>query len=85
MILEYKGDRVNIEVMALAINLLTISKHKQMIAEDSGIKFLVRKALKTHDPLLFKMLRSIAQHPDVSVKIKFLVNLINYIRIPSMI
>jgi hypothetical protein len=74
MILEYKGDRIDKDVMALAINLSTVSKHRQILAEDNGIKFLMKRAIKTHDPLLFKMLRLISQHPDITVKIKFLVS-----------
>jgi Kinesin-associated protein (KAP) len=73
MILEYKGDRVNSEVIAVAINIAMVPKHRQQIVEDYGIKFLMRRALKTHDPLLFKMLRAISQHPDTAVKMKFLV------------
>lgn len=72
MILEYKGDRVNSEVIALAINLSTVPKYCNLIVEDNGIRFLIKRALKTRDPLLFKMLRSISAHPDTAVKCKFL-------------
>jgi hypothetical protein len=73
MILEYKGDRIDTDVIALAINLSTVPKHRQMLAEDNGIKFLMKRAIKTRDALLFKMLRLVSQHPEISVKIKFLV------------
>lgn len=60
MILEYKGERVNIELMAIAINLATSSKNALMICD--GLKFLMRRALKTRDVLLLKMLRNVAFH-----------------------
>ncbi|KAJ8324391.1 hypothetical protein QVD99_002423 [Batrachochytrium dendrobatidis] len=72
MILEYKGDRVNIEVMAFAINMSTVLRNAQIICQDNGIKFLIKKAVKSNDPLLFKMLRNISQHPDENTKMMFL-------------
>eukprot|EP00842_Homolaphlyctis_polyrhiza_P005073 jgi/Hompol1/5567/HPOL_000419-RA len=72
MILEYKGERVNVEIMALAINMATIQRNAQIISEDNGIKFLMKRAIKTRDPLLFKMLRNISQVQDESIKMKFL-------------
>ncbi|KAJ1339848.1 hypothetical protein BSLG_005509 [Batrachochytrium salamandrivorans] len=72
MILEYKGDRVNVEVMALAINISTILGNAQIICQDNGIKFLIKRAIKTKDPLLFKMLRNISQHSNEGIKMMFL-------------
>ena len=70
MILEYKGERVNIELMAIAINLATSSKNALMICD--GLKFLMRRALKTRDVLLLKMLRNVAFH-EGDTKMLFLV------------
>lgn len=73
MILEYKGDRVNVETLAVAINLMTNIDFVNTIAETGGLRYLFKKAIKSKDPLLFKMLRNVSQHPDVSIKLKFLV------------
>ncbi|KAJ3115068.1 Kinesin-associated protein 3 [Phlyctochytrium bullatum] len=71
MILEYKGERVNLELMALAINISTDLKCAEMICEDNGLKFLIRRAIKTKDTLILKMLRNIAAH-DSECKLLFL-------------
>lgn len=84
MILEYKGDRVNIETMALGINLSTHLDHALSIANDNGLKFLIKKVVKTKDPLLCKMLRNISQHNELRIKIKFLVECSVNFRIISM-
>nr|KAJ3413912.1 hypothetical protein HK105_001946 [Polyrhizophydium stewartii] len=73
MILEYKGERVNGEIMALSINMATVHRNAQIISDDNGIKFLMRRAIKTRDPLMFKMLRNVSQHDDEAIKMKFLV------------
>ncbi|KAJ3386385.1 Kinesin-associated protein 3 [Entophlyctis sp. JEL0112] len=62
MILEYRGERVNAELMALAINLATTKRNAELIAEDNGIKFLIRRALKSKDTCIFKMLKNISIH-----------------------
>ncbi|KAJ3276056.1 Kinesin-associated protein 3 [Terramyces sp. JEL0728] len=72
MILEYKGDRVNQEIMALGINIATVHEYSQIIVGENGLKFLLKRALKTRDPLLFKMLRNVSEHGDLSIKMRFL-------------
>lgn len=72
MILEYKGDRVNLEIMALGINITTVYEYSRIIVEENGLKFLLKRALKTRDPLLFKMLRNMCEHDDLSIKMRFL-------------
>jgi hypothetical protein len=74
MILEYKGDRVNQEIMALAINMATEVSIASVFALNGGFKHLAKKAFKTLDPLLFKMLKTIVSHEDLAIKFKFLVN-----------
>jgi hypothetical protein len=71
-ILEYPGDRLPVEIMALAVNLATQPRNAQIIVGDNGLKFLTKRALKTRDPLLFRILRVLAQH-DESIKMQFLV------------
>ena len=72
MILEYKGEKVNTEVMALAINLSTLPTTQKWIVQEGGLRFLIKRGLKTRDTLLFKMLRNISQSPEINIKIKFL-------------
>jgi hypothetical protein len=72
LILEYKGDRINQEIMALAINLATVYPLAKQMNDDSGLKHLMKRALKIRDPLLFKMLRNISMHEDISMKLRFL-------------
>jgi len=62
MILETKGDRVDVDLIALGINLACNVKCAEYMCEDQGIKFLMKRALKTHDPLLLKMIRNISMH-----------------------
>jgi hypothetical protein len=71
MILETKGDRVDADLIALGINLACNVKCAEYMCEDQGIKFLMKRALKTHDPLLLKMIRNISMH-DGPTKMLFL-------------
>ncbi|KAJ1558416.1 Kinesin-associated protein 3, partial [Cladochytrium tenue] len=71
MILEYKGERVNIELMAVAVNVAANRRCAEFVCEDNGLKFLVRRALKTKDALLLKMVRNVALHQG-DVKLLFL-------------
>jgi len=71
MILETKGDRVDVDLIALGINLACNIKCAECMCEDHGIKFLMKRALKTHDPLLLKMIRNISMH-DGPTKMLFL-------------
>eukprot|EP00794_Sanderia_malayensis_P016189 gene16189-17816_t len=74
MILECRAERVDIELIALCINLAANKRNAQLICEDNGLRLLMRRALKYKDPLLMKMIRNISQH-DGSTKKDFL----NYI------
>ncbi|KAJ3186592.1 hypothetical protein HDU85_007412 [Gaertneriomyces sp. JEL0708] len=71
LILESKPDRVNVELMALAINVSLNRRNAEVICEDSGLKFLMKRAFKTRDSLLFKMLRNLCTH-NGAIKMMFL-------------
>lgn len=60
MILESQAEYVNPEVMALAINLATQQEYAEKIVSSGGLKFFVKRALKTKDTLLLKMIRNVA-------------------------
>ena len=74
MILENPTDRVEIELIALAINLAANRRNAQLICEGNGLRLLMRRAIKFKDPLLMKMLRNISQH-DGPTKSEFVVGI----------
>ena len=55
------------------INLACTVFGAKLICKGPGLKLLLRRALKTRDPLLLKMIRNISQHPGPTKKL-FLVN-----------
>lgn len=73
MILESTSEHVEIELIALAINLAANKRNAQLICEGNGLRLLMRRALKFKDPLLMKMIRNISQH-DGPIKRDFIVS-----------
>ena len=73
MILESTSESVEIELIALAINLAANKRNAQLICEGNGLRLLMRRALKFKDPLLMKMIRNISQH-DGPIKRDFIVS-----------
>eukprot|EP01137_Pigoraptor_chileana_P023966 Opistho-2@91147 len=71
MVLESAEERVAPELMALCINLAANARNSQLICDGSGLKLLIRRAIKTKDTLLMKMIRNISQHPGPT-KMRFL-------------
>ena len=72
MVLENPTDRVEIELISLAINLAANRRNAQLICEGNGLRLLMRRAIKFKDPLLMKMIRNISQH-DGPTKREFVV------------
>jgi hypothetical protein len=72
-ILECKTEKVPVEIMACAINIATHPNNAKLICNENGLKFLMKRALKTKDVLVFKMLRNLVQH-DPAIKMMFLVS-----------
>ncbi len=68
MILECPSERVDIELIALCINLAANKRNAQLICEGNGLRLLMRRALKSKDPLLMKMIRNISQHEGPTKK-----------------
>jgi hypothetical protein len=62
MLLETKGERLPLELVALAVNLAANKRNAQLICEGSGLRLLMKRAFKFKDPLLLKMARNISQH-----------------------
>ena len=73
MMLESPSDRLEIELVALGINLACNKHNAQLICEGNGLRLLMRRALKFKDPLLLKMIRNISQHDGPS-KTQFIVS-----------
>ncbi|KAL7751426.1 hypothetical protein RI367_003286 [Sorochytrium milnesiophthora] len=70
-ILECKTDRVEPELICLVINLCCNVHNAEMFCENGALKFLVKRVIRTRDPLLMRLLRTIAQH-DLHIKLLFL-------------
>lgn len=73
MILESAEDKVEIEVMALAINLVCNKRNAQVVCEKKGLRMFMKRAFKYKDALIMKMLRNISQH-DGNIKMLFVVS-----------
>ncbi len=71
MILESKTDRLPIELSGLGVNLSVNARNAETFCDETALKFLVKKVVKTRDPLLLKILRNLASHD--STKFLFLV------------
>lgn len=68
MIVESPTEQVDLEVIALGINLALDSKCAVQMIEYSkkkGLKFLIKRAFKFKDSLIMKMVRNISQHDEV--------------------
>ena len=72
LMLECPGHRVDLELVALGINLAANKRNAQLICEGPGLRLLMRRAFKFNDPLLMKMIRNISQH-EGSTKTQFVV------------
>ena len=69
-ILESGREGVPKEIMALAINLSTDPRCALGFAE--GLTYLIKRALKTKDSLLMKVVRNLAAHDHENIKFFFL-------------
>ena len=65
-ILQCGEEQVDLEIMALAINLAANKRNAQLICEGSGLRVLMQRAFSYQDPLIIKMIRNISQHDGVT-------------------
>lgn len=70
MILNSEDNQPKLELIALAINLAINSRNAQLMVENNRLQGLIKKAFRTQDPLIMKMIRNISQHE--STKYHFL-------------
>ncbi len=73
VIVECQEELVDPETIALGINLACSPRNAQFIVKGPGLKLLMRRAFKTLDSLLLKMIRNISQHQG-PIKKLFLVS-----------
>ena len=66
IILQCSDDQVDLEIMALAINLAANKRNAQLICEGNGLRLLMQRAFTYQDPLIIKMIRNISQHDGVT-------------------
>ncbi|KOC61782.1 Kinesin-associated protein 3 [Habropoda laboriosa] len=62
MILNSEDDQPKLELIALGINLAINSKNAQLMVENNRLQGLIKKAFRTQNPLIMKMIRNISQH-----------------------
>jgi len=66
IILQSSDEQVDLEIMALAINLAANKRNAQLICEGEGLRLLMQRAFSFQDPLIIKMIRNISQHDGVT-------------------
>ncbi|XP_063245126.1 kinesin-associated protein 3 isoform X2 [Bacillus rossius redtenbacheri] len=62
MLLKCPEDEVNLELLALCINLAVNKRNAQMMMENSQLRGLMERAFRNQDSLIMKMIRNVAQH-----------------------
>ncbi|PVD22006.1 hypothetical protein C0Q70_17809 [Pomacea canaliculata] len=75
MLLE-SPEHPDMELLALCINLAANKRTAAIICEGSGLKMLMKRAFKFHDPFVMKMVRNISQH-EGETKNLFIVTVLN--------
>ncbi|EGD78885.1 hypothetical protein PTSG_11792 [Salpingoeca rosetta] len=63
LMLTCPEDNVELEPVSLAINLAKDQKCAALMSDGKGLALLLKRALKTKDPLLLKLVRNLCSHP----------------------
>uniref|UniRef100_A0A3B4UK04 Kinesin-associated protein 3b n=1 Tax=Seriola dumerili TaxID=41447 RepID=A0A3B4UK04_SERDU len=71
MLFECSEEEIEAELISICINLAANKRNAQLTCEGKGLKMLMKRALKTKDCLLMKMIRNISQH-DAPTKALFI-------------
>ncbi|XP_034556274.1 kinesin-associated protein 3a isoform X1 [Notolabrus celidotus] len=56
------GEKMDVELISLCINLAANKSNAQLICEGNGLKMLMKRAVKMKDVLVMKMIRNLSQH-----------------------
>lgn len=67
-IIESQSEQIDLELIALAVNLALNAKCAVQMIEynkKKGLKYLIKRAFKFKDSLVMKMVRNISQHDEV--------------------
>ena len=62
MLLDGPQDEMNLELVALCINLAINKRNAQIMVEDNRLRRLMARAFRNQDSLVMKMIRNIAMH-----------------------
>ncbi|EDQ93153.1 uncharacterized protein MONBRDRAFT_22625 [Monosiga brevicollis MX1] len=62
LILTSEAEYVEVEPVALAINLAKSYRNAKIMCEGSGLKLLLKRGLRVRDPVLLKLVRTLCQH-----------------------
>ncbi|XP_012268345.2 kinesin-associated protein 3 isoform X1 [Athalia rosae] len=62
MLLVSDDNQIKPELTALCINLAANKRNAQLMVENNILQGLIRRAFRTQDPLIMKMIRNISQH-----------------------
>lgn len=62
-LLTSPGETVHMEPVALAVNLAQEPRNAAVMCRGKGLKLLLKRALKSGDPVLLKLVRTLARHP----------------------
>jgi hypothetical protein len=76
LIIDCKEDRLEPEIIALAINLALNAGCAEQLCDyrhGKGLKLLMKRAYKFKDPLIMKMIRNISSHASPDIKNQFIV------------
>lgn len=68
MIIESQSEQIDLELVALGVNLALNNKCAQQMIEHNkkkGLKLLIKRAFKFKDSLVMKLVRNISQHDEV--------------------
>jgi hypothetical protein len=76
LIIDCKEERLEPEIIALAINLALNAGCAEQLCDykhGKGLKLLMKRAYKYKDPLIMKMIRNISSHSSPDIKNQFVV------------
>lgn len=76
LVIDCKEDRLEPEVIALAINLALNPGCAEQLCDykhGKGLKLLMKRAYKYKDPLIMKVIRNISSHASPDIKNQFIV------------